>query len=120
MRGRLVRADRFQSDGWLSRRSALAESQLIGGPVQETKAQVAMANPITYVSRDDPPFLIMHGDRDTRVPYNQSELLHAALKKAGVEVTFVAIKGGGHGGAGFYSAENSRRIEAFFEKHLKK
>jgi acetyl esterase/lipase len=96
------------------------ESQLIGGPVQENKAQVAAANPITYVSRDDAPFLIMHGDRDTRVPFNQSELLHAALKKAGVETTLVAIKGGGHGGPGFYSAENSRRIEAFFEKHLKK
>jgi acetyl esterase/lipase len=96
------------------------ESQLLGGPVQENKARAAKANPITYVSSDDPPFLIMHGDRDAAVPYHQSELLVAALKKAGVEVTFLTIKEGGHGGAGFQSRENRRRIDAFFDKHLRK
>jgi len=40
------------------------ESQLIGAAIQENKAQAAQANPITYVSKNAPPFLICHGDAD--------------------------------------------------------
>ena len=40
----------------------------------------------------------MHGDADKLVPYNQSELLEAALKKVNVPVAFHTVKGGGHGG----------------------
>ena len=63
------------------------ESKFIGGPIQEQKELVAKANPITYVSKEDPPFLIMHGEVDQAVPYNQSELLQAALEKVGVNST---------------------------------
>lgn len=73
------------------------ESLVIGGPIQENKDKVARANPITYVSKDDPPFLIVHGDSDPLVPHHQSELLESALKKASVSVTFYTVKGGGHG-----------------------
>lgn len=38
----------------------------------------------------------MHGDRDRTVPFNQNELLYAALKKAWVDVTFVSVKGARH------------------------
>jgi len=76
------------------------ESKLIGGALLENKDKAAKASPISYVSKDAPPFLIMHGDRDRIVPFNQSELLYAALKKAGVDVTFVPIKGAGHGFGG--------------------
>lgn len=74
------------------------ESQLIGGAIQENKEKVAKANPITYVTKSSPPFLICHGDSDPLVPHHQSELLAAALQKAGVPVTFYTVKGGGHGG----------------------
>ena len=73
------------------------ESQLVGGPIQENREKTARANPITYVTRNDPPFLICHGDADPLVPHHQSELLVAALEKAGVPVTFYTVKGGGHG-----------------------
>jgi len=92
------------------------ESQLIGGAVPENKAQAAKANPITYVSADDPPFLIMHGDQDKLVPYQQSEILRAALQKAGVPVKFEIIKGAGHG---FGGREIDRQVEEFFEANLK-
>ena len=68
------------------------ESKLIGGAMQEHLDRVAKANPITYVSADDPAFLIQHGDKDPVVPYNQSELLRDALEKAKVPVTLVASK----------------------------
>jgi acetyl esterase/lipase len=73
------------------------ESELIGGPIQQNREKTARANPITYVTRGDPPFLICHGDQDPLVPHHQSELLEAALKAAGVPVTFYTVKGAGHG-----------------------
>jgi acetyl esterase/lipase len=76
------------------------ESKLIGAPLLENKDKAANASPITYVSREAPPFLIMHGDRDRVVPFNQSELLYAGLKNAGVDATFVPMKGAGHGFGG--------------------
>jgi acetyl esterase/lipase len=92
------------------------ESKLIGGPVQENKEACKRANPITYVSKDDPPFLICHGDKDMLVPHNQSELLYRALKEVGVNVTFHTVKGGGHG---FRDAEADRMVQEFFDKFLK-
>lgn len=92
------------------------ESLLIGGPIQENKEKVERANPITYVTPDDPPFLIMHGDQDLLVPFNQSELLYDALRKAGVEVTLVKVKGAGHG---FGGRKVIALVKAFFDKHLK-
>jgi acetyl esterase/lipase len=74
------------------------ESQLVGGPIRDNRDKVARANPITYVTPDDPPFLIVHGDADLLVPHHQSELLEAALRKAGVRVRLVTIPGGPHGG----------------------
>jgi len=95
------------------------ESQLIGGPIQENKEKVARANPITYVSPDDPPFLILHGDRDPLVPVGQSELLHTALRKAGVPVTFHKIAGAGHGGPDFSSPMVRAMVLAFLDLHMK-
>jgi acetyl esterase/lipase len=74
------------------------ESELVGGPIQERPAEVARANPVTYVTSEAPPFLIVHGDRDPLVPYHQSTLLVAALEEAGVPVTFYTVVGAGHGG----------------------
>ena len=92
------------------------ESKLIGGPLLENKDKAAKASPITYVSKDAPPFLIMHGDRDRTVPFNQSELLYAALKKAGVDATFVPMKGAGHG---FGGQEAIEPVQDFLKRCLK-
>lgn len=95
------------------------EARLLGGPVQENKDKAALANPISYVSRDDPPFLIVHGDRDPAVPLHQSELLFDALKRSGVSVHFHTIHGAGHGGAGFSDPQISEMVTAFFDQNLK-
>jgi acetyl esterase/lipase len=55
------------------------------------------ASPINYVSPDDAPFLLVHGDVDRSVPFHQSEMMEAALKKAGVPVKLIRIEGGDHG-----------------------
>lgn len=95
------------------------ESRFIGGPIQDeaNRAKVQRANPIAYVTQNDPPFLIVHGDSDPAVPHHQSELLHAALVKTGVPVRFVTVKGGGHG-QGFPGAELNPIAAEFFDRHL--
>lgn len=73
------------------------ESQFLGKPVQEAPEMVKRANPITYVDDEDPPILILHGEKDLDVIINQSELLYDALIKAGVASKFVRVKNAGHG-----------------------
>lgn len=92
------------------------ESLLIGGPIRESPDQVARANPITYVDPADPPFLIMHGDRDELVPPDQSRRLVRALERAGVPVELVIVEGKGHG---FGGAAIDRQVREFFDQHLK-
>ncbi|MGD1086399.1 MAG: alpha/beta hydrolase [Verrucomicrobiota bacterium] len=92
------------------------ESQLVGGALLEHKDKAAQASPVTYVSKDAPPFLIMHGDQDRSVPFNQSELLQAALKKAGVDSTLLPVKGVGHG---FSGAEYLPPVRDFLNRRLK-
>ncbi len=96
------------------------ESKLIGGAIQENKEKAAKANPLTYVTKDDPPFLIFHGDADPLVPLGQSEILVEALKKEKVDVELVVLKGAKHGGAEFNTADNFKKTVAFLDKHLKK
>jgi acetyl esterase/lipase len=92
------------------------ESQLVGGPIQQHRDEVARANPITYVRSDAPPFLIVHGELDPLVPHHQSELLAAALEKAGVEMSFHTVKGGGHGD--FTDPSVPEMTRAFLARHL--
>ena len=93
-------------------------TRLLGGDPLKNPDKAARASPITYVSRDAAPFLIMHGDEDRTVPLAQSETLNAALQHAGVESTLVVVRGNGHGGPLFNSPENLQRIEQFFRRHL--
>lgn len=95
------------------------ESQLIGGPVQQNKEKAARANPLTYISKGDAPFLILHGDQDNLVPSGQSELLHAALSKAQLQSTLHVVKGAGHGGAEFETPEVRAMVKRFFAQHLR-
>lgn len=93
------------------------ESLLIGGPVPDNKEKARAASPITYVSADDPPFLILHGTQDPLVPINQSERLAEALRGAGVPCIFVKVVRGEHGH--FRRPGVGQRIRQFLDKHLR-
>lgn len=95
------------------------ESLLIGGPILKYKDKVAKANPITYIDKQDPPFLILHGSKDPLVPVHQSHLLHQALKKHKVPVTLRVVEGAGHGGREFNAPDINAQILKFFDLHLK-
>ena len=94
------------------------ESRFIGAPIQQNKNKSQRANPITYISQSDPPFLHMHGEVDQAVPLNQSELLHAALTEAGVRSTLYKVKNGDHGfrGATESRDELAKRSMDFFDQ----
>jgi acetyl esterase/lipase len=84
--------------------ASAALALLLGSRVVETTPKTSVeykaawdASPINYVSVDSSPFLLIHGDADKTVPFSQSEMMEAALKKAGVPVKLVTVKGGDHG-----------------------
>jgi len=115
-----VRMDRAALPGGMKHDAADSpESLLIGGPIQDNKELAARANPVNYVSADDPPILILHGDRDPLVPVNQSELLFDACKETGVKATFFKIVGAGHGGPQFNTPVVRAMVLAFFDQYLK-
>lgn len=67
------------------------------GASSETDPILAAASPVTYVTADDPPFLIMQGDADTLVPLEQSQILFDKLQAAGVPSELLIVKHAGHG-----------------------
>lgn len=94
-------------------------AQLLGGPLSQKADAAKLASPVTHVSKDDPPFLIMHGDKDNVVGVRQSNILADKLKETGVDVHLEVLEGAGHGGPEFVSAESRKLIADFFDKHLK-
>ena len=80
------------------------------------------ASPINYVSSDDAPFLLIHGDADRTVSFRQSEMMESALKMVGVPVKLIPIEGGDHG-ATFPGAvdppDYKGEIVKWFDAHLR-
>ncbi len=68
-------------------------SEVFGGSADT----LVKASPVSWTSRDDPPFLIVQGDADQSVPATQSQELAAKLQTAGVSATLVMVKNGPHG-----------------------
>lgn len=76
-------------------------------------------SPITHATADDPPTLIIHGDKDKLVPYQQAELMIAKLKEAGVTAELVTKKDAEHGWPTL-AKEDVPLLVDWFDKHLKK
>ena len=99
--------------------SGSPEARLLGGPVLEHLDTARQASPVCHITRDAPPFLILHGDQDPTVPFQQSVTLAAALKQAGVPVTFETLPGAGHGGTAFSTPTIAAQMRAFFDGALR-
>jgi acetyl esterase/lipase len=75
----------------------VAPAQFLGGsPAQRPEAYRA-ASPVTYVTADDPPLLMVHGESDRVVPYGQSVAMEEAYLKLGLKVELVKVLNAGHG-----------------------
>ena len=75
-------------------------------------------SPITFVSRDDPPTLIIHGDADRLVPLQQSRLIVEKLKEANVPCELIVKEGGAHGWPDI--ATDVPKLADWFDKYLPK
>lgn len=75
-------------------------------------------SPLLHVTPDDPPTLLIHGDKDPLVPLSHSENILAAFKKQNVPAELIVIPGGGHGFKGDDATRATAALVAWFEKHL--
>ncbi|NQT15360.1 MAG: alpha/beta hydrolase [Planctomycetes bacterium] len=91
----------------------------MGGAPGEAAETYKAASPITYVSKDDPPVLTLHGDRDALVPVEQATKLDVKMKAAGASHTLMVFEGQGHGFRGEYQQKAMNAMWEFFDQHLK-
>ena len=84
-----------------------------------SREEAQKISPIGFVSADDPPTLLIHGDQDRLVPLRNSTVMLEALQQVSVQSELVVIEGGDHG---FRNPEHRKRSReamiAWFEKHL--
>lgn len=94
-------------------------AKLLGATVRDVPDLAKEASGFWNVSKDDPPFLIMHGDKDPGVPVSQSTRLHEKQKELGARTELFIVKGAGHGGKLFLTEECNKVILTFFDRVLK-
>ncbi len=85
-----------------------------GGIDKMTPERIALANPITHLTPDDPPILIMHGDKDNVVPVGQSQIFADALKAAGMKHELKVVTGAGHN----MKMDERKAVLEFFRRTL--
>ena len=89
--------DLKSDDRWGQLVRRLAIGSAVGKETAEEMTQKVMQiSPARLVTTQAPPFLLIHGDADSVVPLQQSQVLLAALKKAGVPAELIVKPGGGH------------------------
>ena len=100
-------------------------TQALLGPLIKEKGEEAAlreAPPITHVTAKSPPFLLIHGDKDQTVPFEQSTRLQAALRKAGASCDLVRIANGAHATGRWHTlpgvADWERQMVAWLNKTL--
>jgi acetyl esterase/lipase len=80
--------------------------------------KAADCSPLLHVTEDDPPTLLVHGDKDELVPIDHSQKIITEFTKNEVPCELIVIEGAAHG----FSAEGNKRafdaLVAWFEKHL--
>jgi acetyl esterase/lipase len=77
-------------------------------------------SPIVHVSADDPPTLLIHGDKDDLVPISNSKIIYEAFQKNNVKTQFITIEGAGHGFRGEDAKRASAAMVSWFEQTLLK
>lgn len=98
------------------------ESELIGFQITTRPDLVTKANPITYISNDDPPFFIEYGLTDCTVAYGQSQLLYEQIVPVLCSQKVKIIKfltATGHGGSLFNDFVTVKEAIDFLYTYLK-
>ncbi|MDE6903932.1 MAG: alpha/beta hydrolase [Lachnospiraceae bacterium] len=94
------------------------ESLLLGKNTMTYREEAEKMCPVYYVTREAPPFLIIHGDKDHTVPFSQGEALYEKLEQEGCDVTLLEIKDADHADIRFFQKEVWQCILCFFKDKL--
>lgn len=94
------------------------ESLMMGKNIFTHKDEAFKISPVSYVTKDAPPFLIIHGTGDSTVPFSQSEILHDKLTEFDCDATLIAINGAEHADINFYQDIIWNNIIKFFKEKL--
>ena len=93
---------------------------LVGRDCAQAPELCKQVTPLSHLDAKDPPILVMHGTADTTVALRDSEVLDAALEKAGIEHQLVVVAGAPHS---FHFQPKQRDLRPvvleFLDKHLK-
>ncbi len=95
------------------------ESILLGDSPINRPDLAQIASPVTYVDKNDPPFLIIHGEKDDMVNPQQSKLLHSWLNALGVQNELIIVKNAPHYGTMFDEDEIRNKVVGFLKNTLK-
>lgn len=95
-----------------------AIKKLLGARALERPDLAKIASPTTYVDKNDPPFLIIHGEKDELVPVSQSYILQSYLKLNNVKNELIIVKGAPHFGVMFDSVEIRNKVFQFLKMNL--
>jgi acetyl esterase/lipase len=95
------------------------ESLLIGAAPLLRPDLAKAASPITYIDKNDPPFLIYHGEKDSTVSNKQSKLFSAWLNYYGVKNELTIVKDAPHFGSMYDVMEIRNKVIAFLTQDLK-
>ena len=90
-------------------------------PQSQATLLYAEASPTSYISTDDPPFLLIHGDKDDVIPFSQSEHFLQLLAHSGVIAELIRMPGGGHAdrvSAGPGAPDYLGQMVEWFDRHL--
>jgi len=94
------------------------EAILIGAAPLARPDLAKAASPVTYVDKNDPPFLIIHGEKDELVSTKQSQLLSAWLNVVGVQNELIIVKDAPHYGVMFDTDDVRNKVMNFLKKQL--
>ena len=97
----------------------IPESILIGATPLSRPDLAKAASPVTYVDKNDPPFLIVHGEKDDIVSNKHSHLLSSWLNVVGVENELLIVKDAPHFGVMFDRDEVRNKVMTFLKEKLK-
>ena len=86
---------------------------LLGGQPTEKPERARLASPIAHIDANDPPLLLIHGDADPQMPFEQSLEFQRAYEAAKRPVQLEVIRGGKHGGPEFYDATRTALVRDF-------